>query len=348
MRALDRVKILAGYWYDRFASDGREGLLFGSDYRQLCIKAIQRTLTGQALFGLFSEFPLVGDPFLDLSAYGVSSPDLDDRPSDPVAFDSGDGFGYQPLFEYCRLRSHDSLGFEFDLSKGEPLRPHAVLFPPDNLLQDEVFLGETLRLMGQGDRTPALLDKLRSAPEGWRFAYYGGYNGRPDAPLRIVFRLRGPQVFRYRDNPEALLADLAGFGYPAAGSHMLPALRILLDHTDNCKLSLDLMQDGCFGPTVGCEYGMARRTRTDFLPRGFMEGENAAFLQALEDAGHIDGRWRHAVQSAFAVLSELPEDGVTRRYEQRHGVHTVKLRWRDAAMLPPKMYTQYSCFERTC
>lgn len=343
MNTEERTRYLTGYWYDKTAADGREALLFGKNSREKCLSAVCRTVCEHSYFGLFSEFPLAGEPFLDLSVYSI--PDGSHPSPD---FINGDGFGYRPLFDYCRIRNLNSLGFEFDLSADAPANPNAVVFPPERYLQDSLFLYECLRLLGLEDRIPFLSDRLGAVPAGWTFVYFGGYNGRKGRPLRIVFRLHSHQVLRYRNDPGAFLSDLSRFGYFSACPDILPSLNILFSYAGNCKLSFDLMPDGSLGPAIGCEYGMTRRTPVDFLPDRFMQSENAAFLRALETAGFIDGRWQSAVQSAFAAVSEEYSEEAAVKILQQHAVHTVKLRFCDGKTLSPKMYTQYHCSPLPC
>lgn len=328
-----------GYWYDRMTLNGKESLLFGNNYRELCIKAINCTLIKDSYFGLFSEFPLIGEPFLDLSVYSTPK-----EITLPIYFTDGQGFGYKELYEYQHRLGYHNLGFEFDLSKGQPFHPHVVIFPTDELLYDKEYLENCFNLMGINDRTGFLFNKIDKAIPGWKFAYFGGYNGRKDCPTRIVFRICGEQMSAYKSNMKRLFNDLKAFGYLYISDTMLLPLNILFKYTNNCKISFDLLPDGTLGSTMGFEYGVTLKKHSDFLPNAFWQTDNAQFLQEIEESNLIDNRWRDVVPTAFAVKSSYVDDNQKLvEVIQNHAIHTVKFRWREGEFLAPKMYTNYFC-----
>lgn len=321
---LERASLITGYWYDRMAASGREALLFGSPAREQCIRAVRRTLSEGAFFGLYSEFPLLGEPFLDLSVSGSGGAE---------GFAEGDGFGYAPLFSYSHSVGIDSLGFEYDLSTGGENAPRAVMFLPRGMDGSE-YIKNCLTLMGLGDRSERVLRYIHDAP--WEFSYFGGLlNGR-DRPVRIVFRLRERELSLIRADMGRFLSELSNFGYDGGELSGMP---LLAKKAEVLSVGFDVMPDGRLSSSLGCEYGMARHGG-DFLPDRFLQGVNAEVFSTLEEKGCIDSRWREAAKSAFACILTLP-DG--ERVLAKHAVHTVKLRWKNGAPATPKMYTQFVC-----
>ena len=158
------------------ARGGREEALFGRGI-ELVRPAYEKTLIGEGYPAAYLEFPLLGEPYLDLlSVHGHVEPGS--------RFAAGAGFGYQALFDWyalARPQGPVSLGIEVDCGTGECERAGAYLQYRDHT----GLVGPFLESVGAGWRTKAFEEVAERMGERWRPSYVGLFPARAGAPMRI-------------------------------------------------------------------------------------------------------------------------------------------------------------------
>lgn len=329
---MESHELLTGLWYDRMAADGREELLLGGDRRRECMKAVGSTLRAGYCYEAYTEIPLLGPGSLDLSVAEIGQ----SRKAAGAPFLLGDGFGAAEVFDYHYSHGYFSLGFEFDLSQGEPLSPAVVVFPHRGMIRDDGYWEGAFKSLVLAGRLPDFLRRVKEQPEGFRFSYYGAFRGRPSAPLRMSFKLLKDRTSEYENDPARLARRLRELGVPGIGEEAGGGFAYFVKYPGNLLLDLDLLPDGTFSGKVGLELGMDGTRIGDALPKGFFASRNPSMFTQLEKDGLIDDRWRKAAESCFAVSVDLAEEPVL----VMNSIHTLKANFVYGKMGIPKLYTR--------
>ena len=340
--------------YKRAAADGRGEALFGKDTCELATKMLcGGAINTSGQVGFFFEFPLTGEPRMDLLLrYEVS-----DLPSPVKFFDGGDGFGCQTFFDECAcdetLRKY-ICGYSFDISDGRDV-PGVYLLPWDAPFSGD-YLPNMLKRLGCAERTEAVEAAFAAAPPAWQPYYIGCMRGRPGAPTRIGFYVKKETRERYAEN-----ASLAGAkaAHPCASladeieryykTPFAPSDRAKMDaiiKTGNLwEIQFDLYplqeKGGAYafgdGLGLGVSFGdieFGARRMTDVTERG----KTGELMRQLESWGIADERWRIVDKACYGFSCVVPENGRHRHVADIVQLHSMKVRFRGGRPSASKIY----------
>lgn len=316
--------------YTLAARDGRGNALFGDFFAQTH-DFYRRMLIGSGYPTAYFEFPLLGEPCLDMLS-GHSSVEAGAK------FAESAGFGFQKMFDWfsgvCDGSRPLSCGMELDLSAEETEKAAVYLQYRD---ADELVV-PFLESVCESARAPGCLEIIRQMPEGWPPAYVGLFPGREGVPLRIGRYLEPKERARLAEDPSLLGERFRKIGFTAFDEPMLHQCSRLMKMAPLVDFQFDLFPDGSIGDTFGLSlsFGLVD-------PRAAREcmedGAGAALMQHLQDLGLSDDRWKLLAGAPFARhVPFLREDGSEGRLFLciRHNFAKVKFRRGD--MLGAKFY----------
>ena len=323
MEAFDAMYAIA-------AADGRGEALFG-DSIDLAREAYEKTLIGDGYPGAYLEFPLLGEPCLDLLSVHA-------RIEPGSRFAPGAGFGYQPMCDWfarvCDKGEEISCGIELDLSVGETERAGAYL----QQRRHTELIGPFLASVGEHERTQGYLDVLERMPQGWPPAYVGLFPGREGTPLRIGGYLGAEERRHCADDPMHLAAAFDAIGFSAYDRAMLERCAEFMQLAPSVDFQFDIMPDGSLGDTFGLSLSF-----NEARPRQAKEcmgsGYGAKLMEALEGWGLADSRWRLIADAAFARhVPFAREDGSEGRFGIAIRFNYAKIKFSACNPRPAKFY----------
>ena len=142
--------------YALAARDGREAVLFDSNYAALAREAFAKSLAGNYFPELWFEFPLKGDPWLDLHAL-VAREDLNPQ----MVFDPNTCGGVPDVFAWFAKQDYSArqLALSWDTSSGDTCDP-------------------AVQLLRRADNTRLTCDFLVAAQRSDAVAAYEAFEGR--------------------------------------------------------------------------------------------------------------------------------------------------------------------------
>ena len=313
------------------ANDGRGPILFGDSGERAC-KEVLPFVEGVDFPELYLEFPLAGDPFLDVSVlYG--------KMGSGMRFDSPAAAGTEDVLDFFAGVSaeHDGISFGFELDTKDALPgPAAVHFQPRE------HIGLVLpfcRALGREDAGLLYTDLAARMPEGWPLAFFGLFRGRKDAPLRVCGYLDQSEKQRCAENPERLEKVFRSVGFTAYDDAMISGLAKVLDASPSAvDFQFDILPDGTIGRIFAVDIGF-RTEQSEAIRTSFMSGSFAKVMSLFESWGTADDRWRLVSDIAFTRSIPVEDDnGKPRRFGLVIEPHWIKIRWNDKALCPSKMY----------
>ncbi|MDO4537476.1 MAG: hypothetical protein Q4B54_04885 [Coriobacteriales bacterium] len=313
------------------ADEGRGPALFGD-----CVGRARSVaspfMVGRVFPATYLEFPLLGDPFLDVTVlYGKLDPGT--RIDSPIAGD------VDALLDWSAARSDGlpgvSFGFELDTSK-EHVPLAAIHFQPRT--HDEL-VRPFLEALGEGERADVYFDLASRLPEGWRPEFFGLFRGRPDAPLRVCGYLSDEEQELCARDPGRLAEVLARAGFSAASDTMLAqAHELVATASGDVDYQLDIYPDGTLGDTFAFDVGFEVET-PQAVRDSFCGGPASRVMRLLEGWGIADKRWQLIPQATFArSLPVERENGETARYSFTLMPGWAKVRWQSGELQPSKFY----------
>lgn len=326
MQALDAI-------LRRVCADGRQDALFGGGL-PVALEACSRTLIGVHCPDFYLEFPLAGEPCLDvLAVYGGHE--------DGARFEPGAGYGHQRTFDWFGRMEREvgdiGYGFELDTSRGTPSAA-GIYFQP-NYRTD--LVAPFLQLVGEGRRYGAYRSFVDRMPRGWLAFYVGIFPGRPGSPLRVGGYLNGDARRACAANPSAVASCFERLGFTAYDDEMLQHISELIASAPRVvDFQFNLMPDGGVDGLFALDISYQ-----DALPprvASFMEeGVGASTMALLEGWGVADGRWRLVPGCTFAC--GLPAAQESSAQDERGIVLAclpdfVKAKWKGTSMQPAKFY----------
>lgn len=315
----------------RAADEGRGPVLFGDCVSRA--RSVLRPFFVSPYFpSVYLEFPLLGDPFLDVTVlYG--------RLDAGMRIDSPAAQGTDPLFDWYGGIDKDvgdvSLGFELDTSKAQ-VPEAAVHFQPRD--HDEL-VRPFFATIGEPDRADAYFELMHRLPAGWRPQFCGLFRGRPGSPLRVCGYLGANEKKACAEDPHQIEGIFEDAGFSAINEEMLDQMHELMRVASvGLDYQFDIYPDGTLGDTFAFDVQFKVET-----PRAvhdsFREGPAAQVMQLLEGWGIADKRWEHIPQAAFArALPVERENGEIARYSLTLMPGWAKVRWRNGVLQPSKFY----------
>ena len=340
------------------AADERRGDVLLGDSLSRAREAVLPFLVGAEFPSVYLEFPLIGEPFLDVTMLynelevgtRIASEAVADteaildwyagiRQSGLADIADGDKAGTDASEDGPREAAHPyadvSFGFELDTKNPEPSRA-AVHFQPR---RHKELVEPFCATLGEGRRGQLYLDFAARAPEGWKPSFFGFFRGRPGSPMRVCGYLGSEEAHACAHSPDHLAEVFEAVGFGAYDDQMLSqACALMATSPEGLDYQFDIYDDGYLGPTfaIDLQFGIARPKEVE---ASFENGLAARVLGLLERQGVADERWHLVGQAAFARSVDVAlADGSTGRYAFTLMPQWAKARWHEGSQQPSKLY----------
>ena len=313
------------------ADEGRGEALFGS-----CLERARTELrpfmVGSTFPSVYLEFPLIGNPFLDVTVlYGELEPRT--RVDSPAAEGSG------PMLDWF-AQAHSnfeniSCGFELDVKV--PSRTlAAVHFQPRHHVQ---LVAPFCEAAGIPHAAPLYLDFDERMPSGWEPSFFGVFRGREGSPLRVCGYLANSEKDACADDSRHLASIFDEIGFSAYDETMLEqASQLMRTAPGTVDYQFDVYPDGTLGNIFAIDAQFALE-QPENVRASFTDGPGARVMGLLEGWGVADERWKLAAQAAFArAIPVQLDDGTIGRYGFTLMPQWVKARWTSGVLQPSKLY----------
>ena len=317
------------------AEAGRNAALFGRAAHRVRDAACP-FLIGKKFPEIYLEFPLAGEPFLDVTLL-YAELEEDAHIDSPLANGCED-----ILSLYARERAKDAsidFGFEIDCAGPAPSAA-GVHFQPRRRTDLEAPFCEAA---GSPEKAALYLAQDRRMPQGWRLDYFGMFRGRSASPLRVCGYLGKRERRACAADPARLARSLEQAGFSAFDGAMLAqATRVLGLAPAGAEFQLDVLANGSLGDifSIGLRF--------DSLPsaevrRSFASGVGAAVMAQLREWGIADGRTTHVTEMAFTRgVNVWAGNGTSVPFGFSLNPGWLKVRWRDGVLQPAKLYMNAS------
>ena len=315
--------------YGILAAQGREAALFG-DARQGACEFFDRSLVLGAFPVLYFEFPLLGEPYLDMLAI------YEQVPANP-RFARGGGYGYQEAFDWYGNLDADqraAIGIELDLSQG--VTEQAGLYFQQR--GELALLREFLATVGQEWRSDAYLRMRQRMPRGWNAAYVGLFPAREGTPTRLGGYLSKPVHRLCSEDPSFLAARFDDMGFSAYDRPMLEWCASLMSLVPGIDFQFDLDPDGNLLDTFGLSLSFGRCGLGE-VRECFSHGYGARVMEMLQGWGLADERWELIPEMPFArgITFERP-DGSKGKLAMFVRLNYAKVKFVEGQVQPAKFY----------
>ncbi len=313
------------------ADSGRDSVLFGQSLQRVR-EAAPSFLIGESFPSVYLEHPLIGKPFLDVTML-LEQLEPGMRIQSEAAGEHGAMLDWYA--DARRVHEDVSCGFELD-TKEETLPQAAVHFQPRRHLE---LVGPFCEVIGEPQRAKLYLDLNERMPDGWPLSFFGLFRGRAASPLRVCGYLSDAEKEACANDSAHLSAVFDEIGFSAYNLRMLSQVSALMAAAPGCvDFQFDVYPDGRLGNifAIDVQFGIEQ---PDCVRETFRSGAGASVMGLLEEWGAADGRWKLAVESAFAraIPVEL-DDGEVGRYAFTLMPQWNKARWNDGALQPSKLY----------
>ncbi|MDO4538334.1 MAG: hypothetical protein Q4B54_09260 [Coriobacteriales bacterium] len=313
------------------ADKGRGPILFGD-----CLPRVRETLrpffVSPAFPSVYLEFPLLGDPFLDVTLLYAS---LD--PSTRIASDAASGTeALLDWFSTADLKGTGTcMGFELD-TKQEPVPAAAVHFQPRKHTD---LVQPFFDALGEPERAQTYFALERRLPESWHPDFFGLFRGRPDSPLRVCGYITEAERKACAKDLPHLKFILQRAGFSAYNDEMLSQMQELMQTSETTlDYQFDIYPDETLGSTFAFDVKFKTET-PDAVRKSFCGGSASRIMQLFEQWGLADKRWELIPQAAFARAVPVERDnGEVAPYSFTLMPGWAKLRWCDGVMQPAKFY----------
>jgi len=317
------------------AGDGRGTVLFGENWKKTCNRVLP-FVEGVRFPTLYFEFPLSGDPFLDVTVlYGEMKAG--------TRFHSEAAAGTERMIDwYAQVRPrHGGISFGFELDTGsDASAPAAVHFQHRKHIQLAEGFCEAIGDLAAGRLYMSLAARM---PAGWAPAFFGMFRGRPGSPLRVCGYLNREERQRCAENPSCLAEVFRQTGFRAYDDgmlHRIAALLALAPH--DADYQFDIYPDGRIGDTFAVDVGFGLK-ESEKLKSSFARGACGEVLQMLEAWGAADARWHLAAGTCLTrALPAEDENGQIKDYALTVTPQWVKARWRGGVLQNAKLYCRGS------
>lgn len=312
------------------ADEGRGPVLFG-DCLERARKAARPFMQGKQMPDVYLEYPLLGDPFLDLTIlYGNMDPNT--RVDSPIAEGTDDMLSW-----FAEERDRDvsiCCGFELDTKHAE-LPVAAIHFQPRSRIE---LVAPFCEKVGEPERAELYHELANRLPESWQPSFFGMFRGRPGSPLRVCGYLSEEEKEQCLD-PRHLAHVFDQAGFEAYDEHMLDqAVKLVAATPGSIDYQFDIYPDRTLGTTFAFDAQFAIQ-QPEAVISSFENGPAAPVMKLLEEWGIADSRWKLGVQSAFArALPVKHPDGKPDRFGFTLMPQWVKVRWTDGVLQPSKLY----------
>ena len=313
------------------AENGRGPLLFGDSLERAC-RAVLPFLEGVQFPEIYLEFPLAGEPYLDVTMlYGKIRPG--------TRFDSPAAAGTEAVLDwYAGVRADCkdlSFGYELDTGKASP-GPAAVHFQPR--WHTELVM-PFCRALGREDAGRLYMETADRMPEGWPLAFFGLFRGRADAPLRVCGYLDPKEQQRCAEDPSRLKTVFDEIGFRAYDGPMLRQIaEVFAAAPGTVDFQFDILPDGTAGSMFALDVGFCKE-QAEQIRSSFLDGPFSKVIGLFESWGAADSRWKQVSGIAFTrSVPVVDEDGRLQPFALLIQPHWIKIRWKGGVIQPSKVY----------
>ena len=313
------------------ADEGRGPILFGDSFDRARMVPLP-FLVGESFPDVYLEFPLLGDPYLDVTLL-YNDLQVGTRVDSPLAGDHGAMFDW--FAQASKAQSGLCCGFELDTSN--PQTPEAAVhFQPREATS---FVRPFFDALGEPERGMLYERQAARMPKGWSLAFCGMFRRRENAPLRVCGYMDKAQQDACASSGECLEQAFRCVGFTAYTSSMLEQVqRLLALVPEGVDFQFDVYPDGSLGDVFAID-AQFQIKQPHVVNEMFETGAPGRVMRQLEEWGIADGRWRQGVQATFAraLPIELPQGGMG-RYALTVMPQWVKVRWTKGVLQPSKLY----------
>ena len=313
------------------ADDGRGPVLFGESFER-ARKALRPFMVGKGFPDVYLEFPLSGEPFMDVT---VLLKELEPG----THIDSPAAAGTEAMLDwYANMRAeHKGIACGYEVDTKEPGLPAAAVhFQPRKKTQ---LVEPFCAVVGEPERAALYLDLNARMPEGWPLSFFGMFRGRPGSPLRVCGYLARAAQSACVSNPEELGRVFRAIGFTAYNDEMLAQVSQLMAVTPGLvDFQFDVYPDGSLGDTFAIDLQFAIAQPKD-VQACFTDGAGANVMNLLEKWNAADERWHLGAEAAFAnAIPAWREDGSICKWAFTLIPQWAKARWKGGVLQPSKLY----------
>ena len=313
------------------ADNGRGPMLFGDSLARARAQAAP-FMVGGDFPNTYLEFPLIGDPFLDVT---VLYKDLD--PGVTVDSPAAEGSEAMLAFQAEAYERFEDVNCGFELDTKAPELPRAAIhFQPR---KHRELVAPFCEAIGEPERAQTYLDFNERLPEGWELSFFGLFRGRPGGAMRVCGYLPADVKEACVQDPGYIGKTFDEIGFSAYDEHMLSQVSQLMRVTPGgIDFQFDVYPDGHLSEVfaIDAQFGIEQ---PEAVMTSFTDGPGAAVMRQLQDWGVADGRWRLGAEAAFArALPVVLEDGSVGRFAFTLMPQWVKARWINGVLQPSKLY----------
>ena len=315
------------------ADEGRGAALFGENWKET-LNRVLPFVECVPFPSLYLEFPLAGDPFLDVTAlYG--------EVASGTRFRSEAAAGTERMIDWFAQVSaqSNSLSFGFELDAGnDAFAPAAVHFQHYSHIR---LAQEFCDALGEPAAGQLYMEQTACMPEGWTPAFFGMFRGRPGSPLRVCGYLNRDEQRRSAEDPSRLEEVFRQVGFRAYDDRMLRQIRTLLAMTPvGADFQFDVYPDRRIGDTFAIDFCLGLK-QSGLQKASFVNGTCADVMKQLETWGAADDRWHLAAGTCLTrALPVTDEDGRKKVYAMTVCPKWVKARWRSGVLQKAKLYCE--------
>lgn len=289
-------------------------------------------MVGEEFPSVYLEFPLIGEPFLDVTVlYGALDPG--------TSIESEAAAGTQGVLDWFSGASdtNDDISFGFELDTKESELPAAAIhFQPR---RQKELVRPFCEAIGEPERADLYLGLSERLPKRWPLSFFGMFRGRPNSPLRVCGYLDKREVGICGRNPGRLSKVFDSIGFEAYDRTMLAqASELLATSRVGTDFQFDIHADGRLGDTfaLDIQFGIEQ---PHAVQASFETGIAGTIMRRLEQWGAADERWRLAPEAAFARSIPMErDDGTIGRYAFTLMPQWVKARWKSGVLQQAKLY----------
>lgn len=274
------------------ADEGRGPILFGDSLAR-ARTAARPFLVGEEFPSVYLEFPLTGDPFLDVTLlYGSLEPGV--RIDSEAAAGTGDVLDW--FADISRSYESVSCGFELDTKESE-LPAAAIHFQPRRHME---LVRPFCEIVDEPERADLYLGLAERIPKGWPLSFFGMFRGRPSSPLRVCGYLSPQENAACGEDATRLSKVFDAIGFDAYDEPMLAQARELMAASSlTTDFQFDIHADGRLGDTfaLDIQFGIEQ---PHAVKASFDTGIAGTIMRLLERWDAADERWHLAADAAFA------------------------------------------------
>ena len=307
------------------ADNGRKEILFGDSFDRAC-EAVIPLVKDLPAPSMYLEFPLLGDPFLDVTILYGDMPrgTVLDTPYTP------DTAGMLDWYIRTREKQKEvNIGFEIDTK-----RPDIALSSIHLQFHSHHDLVMPFcEVIGEEQNGKLCLDVQKRLPEDWQLAAFGLFRGRPGVPFRVAGYVAESEKIKCIESADHLAGVLDKIGFTAYDDKMLSEISVLFRIAPmSIDYQFDVYPDGSIGDSLMIDISI-RGENGSQSSQSFKNGRDAEIMHFLEGWNIVDDRWKLCGDMAFAKY--LPTGQAVVLLPQ-----WVKVRWKNKILQPAKMYCQ--------